>query len=85
MAAAGYTALWEFAVAPAKQTEFEEHYGPDGTWANSLTQYAYGELGQQEWIYELGDLDATGDERSTHHTTSVLSSSRVMHVSAVRS
>ena len=28
MAAAGYATLWEFAVAPAKQAEFEAHYGP---------------------------------------------------------
>lgn len=46
MAAAGYAMLWEFAVAPAKQTEFEEHYGPDGTWAK-LFRRSNGYLGSE--------------------------------------
>jgi len=33
MAAAEFTAIWEFTVAPARQAEFESHYGPDGSWA----------------------------------------------------
>ena len=46
MAAAGYATLWEFAVAPAKQTEFEEHYGPDGTWVQ-LFRRSNGYLGSE--------------------------------------
>jgi heme-degrading monooxygenase HmoA len=33
MAGAGFTTLWEFTVAPARQAEFESHYGPGGDWA----------------------------------------------------
>jgi heme-degrading monooxygenase HmoA len=47
MAAAGYATLWEFAVVPAKQAEFEAHYGPDGTWARLFRRapgYAGSEL-----------------------------------------
>jgi heme-degrading monooxygenase HmoA len=28
-----YTYLWEFYVPPELQPEFEQHYSPDGTWA----------------------------------------------------
>ena len=47
MAAAGYATLWEFAVAPAQQAEFEAHSGPDGTWARLFRRapgYAGSEL-----------------------------------------
>lgn len=30
---AGYATVWEFVVAPARQAEFEAHYGEDGSWA----------------------------------------------------
>ena len=46
MAAAGYATLWEFVVAPAKQAEFEAHYGPDGTWAR-LFRRAPGYVGSE--------------------------------------
>lgn len=29
-----YTYLWEFYVPPGLQSEFEQHYSPDGTWAH---------------------------------------------------
>jgi len=44
MAGAGYATVWEFTVAPACQSEFEAHYGPDGTWAR-LFRSADGYLG----------------------------------------
>ena len=25
--------VWEFQVRPGRESEFESHYGPDGTWA----------------------------------------------------
>lgn len=46
MAAMGYATLWEFVVAPAKQAEFEAHYGPDGTWAR-LFRRAPGYVGSE--------------------------------------
>jgi heme-degrading monooxygenase HmoA len=30
---AGYAYIWEFRVLPDLQEEFEQHYGPDGSWA----------------------------------------------------
>ena len=42
----GFTALWEFTVQPARQAEFESHYGPDGTWAR-LFRCAPGYLGSE--------------------------------------
>jgi hypothetical protein len=35
---AGYTYLWEFRVPEARRSEFERHYGPDGTWATFFRQ-----------------------------------------------
>ena len=29
----GFVTLWEFAVNPSRQKEFENHYGPGGSWA----------------------------------------------------
>lgn len=29
---AGYTYLWEFRVDETRRSEFELHYGPEGTW-----------------------------------------------------
>lgn len=46
MAGDGFTTLWEFSVQPARQTEFESHYGPDGTWAR-LFRRANGYLGSE--------------------------------------
>lgn len=46
MAAAGFTALWEFAVAPARQAAFESRYGPEGDWAQ-LFRRAPGYLGSE--------------------------------------
>ena len=46
MAGAGYATLWEFDVAPARQAEFEAHYGPDGSWAR-LFRLADGYLGTE--------------------------------------
>jgi ribosomal-protein-alanine N-acetyltransferase len=46
MAAAGFTTLWEFSVAPEQQAAFERHYGPDGTWAR-LFRRAPGYLGSE--------------------------------------
>jgi heme-degrading monooxygenase HmoA len=46
MSAAGFTMLWEFTVQPARQAEFESHYGPDGTWAR-LFRRAGGYLGSE--------------------------------------
>ena len=46
MAGAGYTTLWEFTVAAARQAEFEAHYGPDGSWAQ-LFRLADGYLGTE--------------------------------------
>ena len=46
MAAARFTALWEFAVAPARQAEFESRYGPEGDWAQ-LFRRAPGYLGSE--------------------------------------
>jgi heme-degrading monooxygenase HmoA len=28
-----YVIVWEFRIRPEKETEFIEHYGPDGSWA----------------------------------------------------
>ena len=46
MPAARFTALWEFAVAPARQAEFESRYGPEGDWAR-LFRRAPGYLGSE--------------------------------------
>jgi quinol monooxygenase YgiN len=46
MAAAGYTSLWEFTVPPARQAEFEAHYGPGGAWV-SLFRHVAGYLGSE--------------------------------------
>ncbi len=46
MAAAGFTTLWEFTVPPARQAEFESHYGPEGTWAQ-LFRRGTGYLGTE--------------------------------------
>jgi len=32
-AGAEYVIVWDFRVAPGKEAEFVEKYGPDGTWA----------------------------------------------------
>lgn len=42
----GFARLWEFAVEPARQAEFERHYGPDGSWAR-LFREAPGFLGTE--------------------------------------
>jgi heme-degrading monooxygenase HmoA len=46
MARAAFTTLWEFTVQPARQADFESHYGPDGTWAR-LFRRASGYLGSE--------------------------------------
>jgi heme-degrading monooxygenase HmoA len=46
MAPAGYATLWEFSVVPARQAEFESHYGPEGRWA-ALFRQAPGYLGTE--------------------------------------
>ena len=46
MAAAGFTTLWEFAVLPARQAEFESHYGPEGDWVR-LFRRGTGYLGSE--------------------------------------
>jgi len=46
MAAAGFTALWEFTVEPARRAEFESHYGPEGDWS-ALFSRAEGYLGSE--------------------------------------
>ena len=28
-----YVIVWEFRIRPEKESEFVEHYGPDGSWA----------------------------------------------------
>jgi heme-degrading monooxygenase HmoA len=35
---AQYLYLWEFQVHPARQAEFERHYGPDGAWVTLFRQ-----------------------------------------------
>jgi heme-degrading monooxygenase HmoA len=42
----GYAYLWEFLVRPDEQTEFERHYGPDGTWA-ALFRLSSGYIGTE--------------------------------------
>ena len=44
--AAGYTSLWEFTVPPARQAEFEAHYGPAGAWVRLFRRGA-GYLGSE--------------------------------------
>jgi heme-degrading monooxygenase HmoA len=34
----GYTYIWEFEVQPDSEAEFEQHYGPKGTWAKLFRQ-----------------------------------------------
>ena len=46
MAAAGFTTLWEFTVLPARQAEFESHYGIDGDWVR-LFRRGTGYLGSE--------------------------------------
>jgi heme-degrading monooxygenase HmoA len=46
MAAAAFTTLWEFTVEPARQAEFESHYGPEGNWV-ALFRRAEGYLGSE--------------------------------------
>ena len=46
MAGAGFTTLWEFTVDPARQAEFESHYGPEGEWT-ALFRRAEGYLGSE--------------------------------------
>lgn len=29
----GHAIVWEFEVSPSRQSEFESHYGPEGSWA----------------------------------------------------
>jgi heme-degrading monooxygenase HmoA len=33
-----YTYLWEFLVDPEDETQFVEHYGPDGAWVRLFEQ-----------------------------------------------
>lgn len=33
MTTAGHAIVWEFEVSPSRRSEFETHYGPEGTWA----------------------------------------------------
>ena len=33
-----YLALWEFQIKPESRAQFEEIYGPDGTWARLFRQ-----------------------------------------------
>lgn len=40
----GYSYIWEFDVAPSRIAEFEQHYGPHGTWVR-LFEKAPGYLG----------------------------------------
>lgn len=42
----GYATLWEFAVLPARQSEFETEYGPEGRWV-ALFRQAPGYLGSE--------------------------------------
>ena len=46
MAAGGYATIWEFTVLPARQAEFESHYGPGGGW-ETLFRQAPGYLGTE--------------------------------------
>ncbi len=46
MSAAGFTTLWEFTVLPARQAEFESHYGPEGDWVR-LFRRGTGYLGSE--------------------------------------
>lgn len=46
MPGARFTALWEFAVAPARQAEFESRYRPEGDWARFFRR-APGYLGSE--------------------------------------
>ena len=46
MAEAGYATLWEFAVQPARQAEFEAQYGPAGRWV-ALFRQAPGYVGSE--------------------------------------
>ena len=41
---AEHVLVWEFWVRPERRTEFERHYGPDGTWA-ALFRRSPGYLG----------------------------------------
>ena len=43
---AGYATLWEFAVRPGREAEFERGYGPEGAWAQ-LFRRARGYLGTE--------------------------------------
>ena len=35
-----YTCVWEFQVLSGREAEFEQHYGPNGTWAGLFAQAA---------------------------------------------
>jgi hypothetical protein len=32
--------VWEFRIRPARKSEFKQHYGPDGTWAQLFRKSA---------------------------------------------
>ena len=46
MASGSYATLWEFTVLPARQAEFESHYGPGGGW-ETLFRQALGYIGTE--------------------------------------
>ena len=33
MTTTGHAIVWEFEASPSRRSEFESHYGPDGSWA----------------------------------------------------
>jgi len=33
MTTTGHTIVWEFEISPSRRSEFESHYGPEGSWA----------------------------------------------------
>jgi heme-degrading monooxygenase HmoA len=55
MSGQGYAAIWEFSVRPGRRTEFERHYGPDGSWAR-LFRNAPGYEGT-ELLHDRSDPD----------------------------